>query len=271
MYKDDLNDKPYFKYTDYHKFPGGRKKMEYLVDNLKQCQATNGAEPILVMDLGCGNGSLTYPIASLGYKIVGFDVDKKSIEFCQKNNSFENASFTHTPPEEPNSFDFIICSEVLEHLYEPDVLLSYMYGVLKPCGIICITIPNGYGLREVFGRLENGLRENRLLSKLLDVLRKGAQAETESDKHQMHTSNPDQGHVQKFTTNKIRRLLNQHNFHLINQVNSFFLFSIFGRRGDKVGLFDRIDSKLADYLPFSLASGWYFTVKKCNYGAFRDE
>jgi SAM-dependent methyltransferase len=43
---------------------------------------------------------------------------------------------------ENNSFDLIILGEVIEHLYDPDIILQECSRILKPNGVLLITTPN---------------------------------------------------------------------------------------------------------------------------------
>ncbi|MEX0918569.1 MAG: class I SAM-dependent methyltransferase [Candidatus Paceibacterota bacterium] len=45
----------------------------------------------------------------------------------------------HQLPFEKNTFDVVLCSEVLEHLHSPKQAISEMYRVLKPGGILILT------------------------------------------------------------------------------------------------------------------------------------
>ena len=242
--------------TGYQHLPGGRKKLATLVS------VVAAHRPRRVLDVGCGNGSLTLPVAFLGVDVVGTDVDSASIETCRARNSFAHARFVRTDgslSEIEGTFDLILCSEVLEHLEDPDALLTAMCAKLAPGGRILITIPNGYGLREIGGRVERSLREMPLLRRLLPALRRwltrhGMVAETV--KVATHSLNPDQGHVQKFTRPDIERRLQAHDLEVVDWKNSFVILSVFRTRSG-LSAIERVDSWMADHLPPACASGWY--------------
>ena len=44
-------------------------------------------------------------------------------------------------PVENNSFDYILCTEVLEHVFNPEKVIVEFLRIIKPRGQICITIP----------------------------------------------------------------------------------------------------------------------------------
>ena len=257
----------YLKHTEYHHYPGGLKKLEFIVETL--CALERDAAQVSVLDVGCGNGSLALPIASLGYRVVGVDVDPISVEHATRANTFANARF-ETVAESGfdlgERFDVLICSEVLEHLDEPMPLICTIAGLMKDDGLAIVTVPNGQGLREVLGRLENVLKGSLGLRKVLKSARKLGGMPDADEKCLMHTSNVEEagtGHVQAFSLPGITRRLARGGLELVKVVKSFFLFSVFvGKRGDRWTAVDRLDSRLADALPALMAGGWYLLCRK---------
>ena len=79
-----------------------------------------------------------------------------------KNLSFKvsNARAIHSVGE---LFGALICSEVLEHLDDPESVVSKAYSVLKLGGVLIATVPNGYGPWELSVKVASKLRE--LISK----------------------------------------------------------------------------------------------------------
>jgi 2-polyprenyl-3-methyl-5-hydroxy-6-metoxy-1,4-benzoquinol methylase len=257
----------YLQHTEYHRFPGGLKKLEFIVETLWSL----GRDPgdVRVLDIGCGNGSLALPVASLGYQVVGVDVDAGSIEHAREINTFPNARFEAVDGDgfDPGErFDLVICSEVLEHLHEPLPLIRTIARAMKDDGLAIITVPNGQGLREILGRVENLLKDTLGLRRVLKGARKLAGMPDADEKCLMHTSNVEQagtGHVQAFSLPGLRRRLERGGLSVVRVVKSFFILSVLvGKRGDRWTAIDRFDSRLADALPASMASGWYVLCRK---------
>ena len=254
----------YLAYTNYHDYPGGRKKLRVVVQVCRDLSESLGRPP-RILDIGCGNGSITFPLASLGYPITGIDVSNASISHAAGKCPFRNARFlAHDLSQSPlpERYDLIICSEVLEHLSDPSPLVKGMTGALEPGGIAVVTVPNGYGLREVMGRLEHGMRGSRLLTPAADLFRRLLGMKSAREKCLMHTSNPEQDHVQKFTPRQFTLLLSSHGLAVEGWVNSFWLLSLFGKANKGVGWLARLDSWLADRLPAVYSSGWYVICRR---------
>lgn len=72
-----------------------------------------------ILDVGCGIGALTYDLAKKAQKVIGIDNDKNSIEFAKKRFNKKNIKYIHANVlnyKFNENFDFIILSNVLEHI-----------------------------------------------------------------------------------------------------------------------------------------------------------
>lgn len=73
----------------------------------------------MVLDIGCGNGFLTFDIAKKAKEVVGIDIEKKNIKFAKQKFSAANIKYIagdilkNFPDKK---FDVIILSNVLEHI-----------------------------------------------------------------------------------------------------------------------------------------------------------
>lgn len=116
-----------------------------------------------VLDLGVGDGALLkYLIDERGVIGYGLDISPKAVQFCQQqglnvaladvNRPIGDAVAAYFPGV--TRFDYIILSEIIEHLPDPEALLNALRPVAAK-GII-VSIPNtGYlhhRLRLLFGR-----------------------------------------------------------------------------------------------------------------------
>lgn len=72
-----------------------------------------------VLDIGCGNGALTYDVARKAEKVVGIDLSEQNISIAKRKYSRENIEYIHgnALTDLPDKkFDVIILSNVLEHI-----------------------------------------------------------------------------------------------------------------------------------------------------------
>lgn len=95
-----------------------------------------------VCDIGCGEQPLRLAIENLGGKYLGVDITNNT-----KNNVDVIANI-HNVPLPDNTFDVILCSEVLEHVMYIESAFNELARLLKPGGHIIITSPFAYPLHE---------------------------------------------------------------------------------------------------------------------------
>ncbi len=107
-----------------------------------------------VLDAGCGAGRHSFEAFFRGSSICAMDYDigeVKKVVFalhnaCEKDPDHKgrwncmrgdaiNLAFAD------NSFDRIICSEVMEHLHEDIRVMDELFRIVKPCGKIAVTVP----------------------------------------------------------------------------------------------------------------------------------
>ncbi len=88
------------------------------------------------LDIGCGRKPYRDLFRSSEY--VGLEID------TPENRARKNADcyYDGTVFPFPNgSFDSIVCSEVLEHVFEPAVFLAEMCRILRDGGLVLLTVP----------------------------------------------------------------------------------------------------------------------------------
>lgn len=88
-----------------------------------------------VLDVGCGDMTLSTLLPN--YQWVGYDVD------TSKHPNVVQCDISQFPyPGKDEEFDAVVCSEVLEHLFEPHTAIKEFARLLQPGGKLIITVPN---------------------------------------------------------------------------------------------------------------------------------
>lgn len=105
-------------------------------------------ETAVILDAGCGRGFyLNYFRYVSKVKLVGLELDDDIIRKAQANIghlpdiTLVQANLYHLPFPD-NTFHAVIMSEILEHVDDDAQALREAYRVLKPGGVVVMTVPN---------------------------------------------------------------------------------------------------------------------------------
>ncbi|HHI71605.1 MAG TPA: bifunctional 2-polyprenyl-6-hydroxyphenol methylase/3-demethylubiquinol 3-O-methyltransferase UbiG, partial [Rhodobacteraceae bacterium] len=136
-----------------------------------------GPEPfkgLRLIDIGCGGGLLSEPMARLGAEVVGADAAEGNIPVAQIHAEQQglDIDYRHTTAEAlaeaGEQFDVVLNMEVVEHVADPLAYLTACQQLLKPGGLmICSTInrnPKSYmvaiiGAEHIMRWLPKGTHE----------------------------------------------------------------------------------------------------------------
>lgn len=100
-----------------------------------------------ILDIGCGGGLLSEPMARLGATVTGADAAERNIPVAQVHAAQSGLSidYRHTTAEAlaaaGERFDVVLNMEVVEHVTDPLAFLTTCRELLKPGGLmICSTL-----------------------------------------------------------------------------------------------------------------------------------
>ncbi len=146
-------------------------------------------EGLRLLDIGCGGGLLSEPMARLGATVVGADAAAGNLPVARihAEQSGLEIDYRHTTAEDMaaagEQFDVVLNMEVVEHVADPLSYLTATQQLLKPGGLqVCSTInrnPKSYAM-AIFGAevvmrwLPRGTHEwNKFITpdELFDLLR----------------------------------------------------------------------------------------------------
>lgn len=106
-----------------------------------------------VLELGTGPGTVTRILHAKGCKVTGVEMDPETLAtcapFCERTVQANLEDPQWAAPLAGESFDAIICADVLEHLRDPRPLLNQLHGFLKPGGSMLMSLPNASHLTVV--------------------------------------------------------------------------------------------------------------------------
>lgn len=246
-----------------------RKRATFIISEIDQVQKKANRR-LKVLDIGCGTGQrLTIPVAScLEVDVLGIDLHGPSIERALSsrgpNLTFEKADISELI-EQGREFDVVICSEVLEHLFEPEQLLRSILQVIRPQGLLIVTIPNGWGPKELEWKIYDLLRPvARIVKRLFRINKKRSTRVEAVAPTAVDSLNSDCGHVQFFTMRAFRRLASASQFRITNQENRRLFSGPFSSRiiAHRKPLI-KWNVRLASHVPYWLVSSWMFALSPC--------
>lgn len=155
--------------------PSGRRRIETVLDYLDMQPGER------VLDCGCGLGwFLKIAVELYDCRLYGVDADLARLERAAREVGPRGRLVAGTTDELPfpgNTFDKVVLSEVLEHVADDARALAEVRRVLKPGGIVAITVPNrnypflwdpinwsreGVGLRPIRRGVLGGIWTNHL-------------------------------------------------------------------------------------------------------------
>lgn len=131
----------------------------------------NNARPRKILDIGSGAGTLSLFLAGQGFKVVGVDASSVSIEKSkisakylnlQTKVDFVNCDFLDFASNE--KFDLILCSEVIEHIFDVNEFLKKIKRLLINNGLLVLSTPLDsaplakLGLAKIFDKQVGHLR-----------------------------------------------------------------------------------------------------------------
>ncbi len=115
------------------------KATEHFSRDAKKLDCLKG---IRILDIGCGGGILSEPLARLGAQMVGADPSRENIAIASahaKDNGVD-ADYRATTAEElaaaGEKFDIVLAMEVVEHVVDVNAFVATCASMVKPGGLM---------------------------------------------------------------------------------------------------------------------------------------
>ena len=117
-------------------------RMSFLKDTIGQVKGKT------IVDIGCGGGLISTPLARLGAKVTGIDADAQAISVAKQHSKGEelNIDFIAGAAEDlvakKQKYDVVLALEVIEHVENPSLFVELCAKLVKPNGIIIFSTLN---------------------------------------------------------------------------------------------------------------------------------
>lgn len=216
---------------------------------------------IRILDVGCGTGNITIPLGLIDHaEVVGIDMFQPNIDYLNSQNSLANVTAHYALLQETDvsEFDFVIFTEVLEHIPNYTEILQDLSARMRRDTMVLITIPAGRGPFEIAMKPMYWMRSmglNKMIARVKSLV----------GKKEPYAFNQElDPHVNFFTRKQIDRDCAHFGFERSAIQKAFVIAPVIETYLPFIPL-KRIapgDNKIAQKLPYWLASGWYYWVKK---------
>ena len=101
-----------------------------------------------IVDLGCGGGLISEPLARKGASVIGIDASRPSIAAARLHGAHISGldyriGDVRSPPIAPSAADVVVCADLLEHVDDWQLVLRAAFQALRPGGrCYCSTLNN---------------------------------------------------------------------------------------------------------------------------------
>ena len=121
-------------------------RIEYITQEIKKYykikkDKTNFLEGLNILDIGCGGGLISEPMARLGGEVTGIDASKKNINVAKLHSkeSRLQINYLNTSPEKLDNhrkYDVILNMEIVEHVEDVSLYIRSCHKLLKRNGLM---------------------------------------------------------------------------------------------------------------------------------------
>ncbi len=114
-------------------------------------QATGGLRPftgLTILDIGCGGGLVSEPVARLGGTVTGIDPAAENIEAARRHAEGQGLTIDYRSAlvedlvAEGRTFDCVLCLEVVEHVPDVGAFLTTCAKLVRPGGLMILSTIN---------------------------------------------------------------------------------------------------------------------------------
>ena len=142
---------PTGKFKPLHKFNPVR--LTYIREKLcehfnRDPKTANTLQGLRILDIGCGGGLLSEPMARMGADVVGADAGETNIEVARLHarQSGVKVDYRATTAEDlaaaGEQFDVVLNMEVVEHVADVDLFMTACASMVKPGGLMLVATIN---------------------------------------------------------------------------------------------------------------------------------
>lgn len=142
---------PHGKFRPLHKF--NPLRIGYIKDQLclyfgRDAKSANALKGLRILDIGCGGGLLSEPMARLGAEVIGVDPSPVNIEVAGLHARQSGLTIDYRTGTAEDlaaageSFDVVLNMEVVEHVADVEAFIAACAAMVRPGGLMVVATIN---------------------------------------------------------------------------------------------------------------------------------
>lgn len=131
----------------------GPPRLSFIRDNAvelfgRDAKALRPLTGLTAVDIGCGGGLVSEPLARMGAAVTAIDPAEKNIAIARMHAEGQGLAIDYRPARvedlvaEGRSFDIVACLEVVEHVPDPAKFMNECAALVKPGGLAVFSTLN---------------------------------------------------------------------------------------------------------------------------------
>jgi 2-polyprenyl-6-hydroxyphenyl methylase/3-demethylubiquinone-9 3-methyltransferase len=131
----------------------GPARLAFIRDTLcrhfgRTAHARKPLDGLAILDIGCGGGLVSEPLARLGARVTGIDPTADAIAAARAHAEPQGLVIDYrtaeaeTLREAGESFDAVVCLEVVEHVPDAGAFIATIAGLVRPGGLLVLSTLN---------------------------------------------------------------------------------------------------------------------------------
>lgn len=133
-------------------------RRDWIIDALRRYAAASAGKPATALEVGPGSGIYLPVLCGLFTEVSGVDIETAYLDhsrpllqkYAQLSLKVDDITNSKLPPQ---SFDLILCTEVIEHIPDSQRALNEMRRLLKPGGVLILSTPQRYSPLELAAKV----------------------------------------------------------------------------------------------------------------------